>query len=552
MIPGSLSIKTLTLGNKEDLRKSGLTDDTIDRYGFYSISKESAAKLLEGYAPSSGWVIEYPRSDFLKFKPDYPVDPKRKYLAPTGKSPDVFITDLAFEALNDSNKPYYFCEGEKKTLALEQAGYASIGISGVWSWSSDNRPIKRFSQINLTNRICYIIFDSDKHKNRQVMQAESKFAEALISLGAIVKIVNLDPQFGKGADDQLLELGESGFSKYIEESVDYQDGLSDDVSIPLPIALPDFLEMNIPPVEYYIEGFLQKQGKTMISAQANIGKSLFVQNMALAIASGHTTFLDRFEVKPGRVLYLDLEMGFPALKERFQKMCSKDVEISPNLYIQNFPALDLLDEFLQKAVERSISELKIDVLILDPVGNAWAGDENDKQQVGRLTTYLNGLISKYGISIIVVHHWRKSYKENKSGGEMAAGSYKWSAWLDHHVTMEGKLQSITITCTKSRNSGRFAPFVVKMKPETLAVEFLHDYEKKYTEQTLCDLFSMFNQERVSVPELIERAKEEKMGASNTIRGLINDSKLFTVDRSDKTHYLERKSDNSNGINDKTS
>ena len=75
-------------------------------------------------------------------------------------------------------------------------------------------------------------------------------------------------------------------------------------------------------------------------------------------------------------------------------------------------------------------ELNVQVLILDPLGNAWAGDESKQELVGQLTAYFNTLIDKFGISILVVHHWRKATREFKSGGQMAAGSYKWSAWLD--------------------------------------------------------------------------------------------------------------------------
>lgn len=53
-----------------------------------------------------------------------------------------------------------------------------------------------------------------------------------------------------------------------------------------PLLLSEFLKKEIPPVEYYVTDLVQKKGKGMISAAPNVGKSIFVQNLALDIATG--------------------------------------------------------------------------------------------------------------------------------------------------------------------------------------------------------------------------------------------------------------------------
>lgn len=98
----------------EDLRKSGLTDETISKYDFASIGKEEASKLLGFKAPSNGWLLRYPGSEFFKFKPDKPYTPKDKYLSRKGMALDLFISHLATDILDEPWFPYYFVEGEKK------------------------------------------------------------------------------------------------------------------------------------------------------------------------------------------------------------------------------------------------------------------------------------------------------------------------------------------------------------------------------------------------------------------------------------------------------
>lgn len=310
----------------------------------------------------------------------------------------------------------------------------------------------------------------------------------------------------------------------------------------LPEALSEFLKRNIPPLEYYVTDLLPKKGKGMISAQANIGKSLLSQNLALALTSGKDSFLNKFSISPAKVLYLDLEMGESALKERFQKMCKKDAPNCENLFVKYLPSIDLLVEANKQLLEGWLAELKVDGLIIDPLGNAWIGNENEQEQVSRLTAYLNNLIDKFGVSLLVVHHWRKNTKEFKSGGQMAAGSYKWEAWLDCHITLEGAPQSITISCQKNRNRPRFSPFLAKINEETLWFEFLADYERKFDESTLIKLFDGFGLDKVAIPELIRVAKEQKICSEATVRKLLKETTLFETDKTGKTHYLIKKGD----------
>jgi len=535
-----MMVATLLPQHLEDFRKSGITDASVAKYDISSVSQGEASEALGFRPPSGGWALRYPGSEFFKFKPDTPFNKETKYLSPKDTTQELFVTHLASGAHDDTSEPYYFCEGEKKCLALEQAGYAAIGVSGVWNWKSRGHINEYLSQINLMGRECYIIFDSDKCFNGHVKTAEKRFAEALSSLGAKVRIVNLDPKFGKGADDQILRLGTEDFRYYIDKAQDYGPGLKHEIPQLPPVSLPQFLAKDIPPVEYYVHGLLSKQGKTMISAQANIGKSLFVQNLSIAIALGKAKALDKFDVTHAKVLYLDLEMGESALMQRYQILCKDEPTNAPDLFVKYIPAPDFLDREFQATLENWLTTRSINVLIIDPLGNAWSGDENDKQEVGQLTAYLNTLIAKHQISILAVHHWRKASKDFKAGGEMAAGSYKWAAWLDYHVTLAGAPDSITITCEKSRHGMRFKPFLAKINTDTLQFEYLTDFEKKFTQDTLAQLFNDFRADRVSIPELISHAKEKKSGSEKTIRKLIAESAAFEIDKTGKTHYLVRK------------
>ncbi len=342
-------------------------------------------------------------------------------------------------------------------------------------------------------------------------------------------------------DETNGKLNDEDVDSFVEEMKEFYGNLRLCPAFRLaPISLTELFNKDIPPVEYIVEGILQREGRTMISASPNIGKSLFLQNLAFAIASGQGMFLDKFKVQKGRVLYLDLEMGESALKQRFQQMC-KDSK-AEDLLLKFEPAFDLLDRNDRATLEKWLSDLKPDTLIIDPIGDAWSGDENNKQDVVKLTSYLNILKTKFKVAIIISHHWKKKTKDIKRGGEMASGSYKFNAWLDQHITLEGTIDSVTVSCEKSRNSARFDSFIVKLNKETFFFEFLADFEPKFTEQTLVDLFDSFNCPRVEITQLIQRAIERGICSRDTVRKLISESKVFQVDKSQKRHIIYKSQD----------
>lgn len=196
-------MNNLTQKHLEDLRNSTLTNETISRYRIVSLSEaEVRTKLNRNDITGGGWLIQYPNSHYFKIKLDKPIG-DRKYLSPAGMSQDLFVTFLASEKRDDINTPLYILEGEKKAMAIEQLGYATISVPGVWGWKTRGHSLDTLANLNVKGRICRIVFDSDKYKNHHVLKAERDIAFYLRKRGAIVEIVNLDGALGKGVDDQI-------------------------------------------------------------------------------------------------------------------------------------------------------------------------------------------------------------------------------------------------------------------------------------------------------------------------------------------------------------
>ena len=338
------------------------------------------------------------------------------------------------------------------------------------------------------------------------------------------------------SDGEVEQTVKSIYKRHTDELFNQEKECLD---IPPPMEINEFLAQDIPPVEFWVDRIIQKEGRTMISAAPNKGKSILSSNLAVAMCSQIEEVLNQFNSARTHVLYLDMEMGKRLVFQRFQKMLSESLNKEENLFIHCLMAKNLLDKSFQQVLEKWIQDLRIEVLIIDPIGSAWDGEENDKKEVSRLTSYLDSLIDRFGASIVVVHHHRKSFKnQGSSGGEMAAGSYKWSAWVDIHVCLEGEANNLVISCQKARATEKFQPFRVKLNPETMFLEYNGNFEKKYDKKTAVEVYQAIGKEWVSYSDLHKKSKELGLAGRDKLKELVKESDLFEVKTEGKKHLIK--------------
>src|SRR5205807_7016327 len=130
-----------------DLRASGLSDDTIRAGGLYSMAPRDLAlffNMRRGVPKELKTALCFPyqgqqfvriklfppgpyasRPDLEKIKYSQPPKTGVRLYAPFVVRPGAMVVT----------------EGEKKTLAANQAGLNAVGIGGVWSWLSHGGPI---------------------------------------------------------------------------------------------------------------------------------------------------------------------------------------------------------------------------------------------------------------------------------------------------------------------------------------------------------------------------------------------------------------------------
>lgn len=214
-----------------DLRKSGLSDETIAGAGLRSARPQDLARLCGRNIPegTSGLVFDYGDGfSRVKLFPALRCGDGRevKYLQPFGSPVRGYFPSGVAEVLADATRSLCIGEGEKKVLKLTQDGFPAIGLGGIWNFREKATPedgvISDLEAIGWAGRIVYLVPDSDAWTNGQVLLAVYRLARILEARDATVLVLRLPTLPGQtktGADDFLVAKGPAAFRRLQQKAV---------------------------------------------------------------------------------------------------------------------------------------------------------------------------------------------------------------------------------------------------------------------------------------------------------------------------------------------
>jgi predicted ATP-dependent serine protease len=162
------------------------------------------------------------------------------------------------------------------------------------------------------------------------------------------------------------------------------------------------------PVDWVVEGLIAAPDITVLWGDGGVSKSLFQQNLAVAIAEGHTEFLGLPLHKQGRVLYIDEENPEDVVLSRLRKLGLTDAG-RENLYYVWYGGVHLdtePDKFFD-----AVAEFQPEIVFLDSFSRLQVASENDAEEMNRIFTQAIYPVSRtLDVPVMALHH------ANKSGG----------------------------------------------------------------------------------------------------------------------------------------
>jgi hypothetical protein len=187
-----------------DLRKSGLTDETIAAQYIRSVPLSMIPRLFGFDIPSVRSALLFPfrspRGGFMdhvrvKIFPSLKDGDGHtiKYLQRKGSAPRLYFVAGCLREVLDGGAPLWVVEGEKKTLAVAQLGLPTVGFCGVEGWHRHGTTalLADFDAVRLRDRILELVPDGDYQTNHDVKRAIQRFGGALLARGARPRVVLL-------------------------------------------------------------------------------------------------------------------------------------------------------------------------------------------------------------------------------------------------------------------------------------------------------------------------------------------------------------------------
>ncbi len=214
----------------------------------------------------------------------------------------------------------------------------------------------------------------------------------------------------------------------------------------------------------FVESLLTEGGASVIYGPSNCGKSFWVLDLAVCVATG-VDFRDELQVDQGAVVYVALEGAF-GVRNRIEalKREGRLPEDAPLFFC--FAPVSLLERGhaarLAQSVKQAAAEsaMPCRLVILDTLARAMAGgDENSGQDMTAAVSAIDAIRAATGAHVAVVHHCGK----DEARGARGHSSLRAAVDTEIEVTRpEGETVS-TVRVTKQRDmpAGESMPFSLK-------------------------------------------------------------------------------------------
>jgi RecA-family ATPase len=227
------------------------------------------------------------------------------------------------------------------------------------------------------------------------------------------------------------------YAAFVSDGPIYRNGASE-TKITLHTRKAIELMKEASEVVWQVESILAKGAAMVVVADAGVGKTWFVLDLALAVDQG-LLWLGHFEVQQGKVLILDEENADALLRRRLEKLlrAHEMAEDGSELGIEFLTGegVNLSNAAYVAALDAVLDKMRPDLVIVDALVRIHQGNENDAGEMARLFGIFKQWMKRYGCSFVFCHHQRKPGIAGNNPSSMYRGSSEIRAFVDTHLDL---------------------------------------------------------------------------------------------------------------------
>jgi RecA-family ATPase len=171
-----------------------------------------------------------------------------------------------------------------------------------------------------------------------------------------------------------------------------------------------------------IEGLLREGHKMLLAGPSKAYKSFALIQLASAIAEGRPWM--GWKTKPGRVLYVNLELDGKSCQHRFWAIYRYlgGVKTPGMIDVWNLRGFATRMDHLAPKLIRRAEKKSYKAIIIDPVYKVLTGDENSAEQMALFTNQFDKICTQLNTATIFCHHHSKGAQGQKQSQDRASGS----------------------------------------------------------------------------------------------------------------------------------
>ena len=279
--------------------------------------------------------------------------------------------------------------------------------------------------------------------------------------------------------DELLTKYHALCKKHASKVGLVNGGSEVDVPTPTSITMKELLELDIPPIDWDVEGLIEHGTPNMLSAPPNSYKSWVLLHIAICMARGEKLF-GYFRTKKQNVLIVNEEDHTGMLKARSTMLKAQQQD---EIYWLIQKELKLNDQDVDYILEE-IERLNIGCVMFDSLRTMHNADENNSQEMQKVMMSILKLTSR-GVTVIFTHHHRKRARgfgiKPDETGEESRGSSSINAAVHGHLSCEPLVVDdkdvLVLYQRKLKCDAKLPAFQVEIRKDDMnTMNFIYDGE----------------------------------------------------------------------------
>ena len=221
------------------------------------------------------------------------------------------------------------------------------------------------------------------------------------------------------------------------------------------LSVSDFLKQETTPTEWLVQDFWMDRAVGFIGGHSKSYKSYLALCMSLCIASGKM-FLGKYETKKTNVMYISEEGQVAGLQKRISWLCKHlnvpEETIGTNFFVSQRNNIQVTNPVWQQSIIDDVVKYKIGLVILDPLSRVSSAEENSRMEMLPVVNFIRDLSKNQGVSVMVVHHFRKTNGDGTSTGQQLRGTSDLHSMHDSALYVSKQREKLIYVKTEHREA----------------------------------------------------------------------------------------------------